>query len=282
MADNDAAAPAAAGPPWWKPYLSDPKVQVVIGLVVLNGINHFTTCYRFGSSMVADCVARTNQIFVLATLLACVYLKKSPGAMSQTVAEKIFLFGKVLAVVAVLILLYLVFGDFGSCPGKVPDGAVAGATVTCKIPAFPDLDGTTTVLPEGVKAGDYVNCDCKEDCGCDWWDWLTGCAWLQLIAIYNCGVAGTWLYIGYQQTSALAAASPAGGVPAAAAASAMPQPVAQPSTATDEKPNPTYGAGAAAGSELAQTSSFNVDDFDLSAQSSADESIYGAPSGTAL
>jgi hypothetical protein len=25
-----------------------------------------------------------------------------------------------------------------------------------------------------------------------------------------------------------------------------------------------------------------VDDFDLSAQSSADESIYGAPSGTAL
>jgi hypothetical protein len=273
MADNnDAAAPAAAGSPWWQPD-SPAGVAWMLGLV-LHGFSQLTSCYRFGSSIMWEFVIFVDRTIFVA-VLACLCLEKSPGAMSQTVAEKLFLFGKVLAVVSVLILLYSLFGDFGSCPAKAPDGAVAGATIPCS-------DHTTTVLPEGVEAGDYVNCDCTEDCGCSWFDWLTGCAWIQFIAIYNCGVAGMWLYIGYQQTSALAAASPAGGAPAAAAASAMPQPVTQPSTATDEKPNPTYGAEAAAGSELAQTSSFNVDDFNLSAQSSADESIYGAPSGTAL
>ena len=120
------------------------------------------------------------------------------------------------------------------------------------------------MLPLDFEVGDAVTCDdCTEDCGCGWFDWLTGCALSQLICVYNCGVAGVWLHFGYRQIAhypniAAAAAS------AAAATPPLPNLAGEPPTATVG--NPTYGVSPASG-QLVQTNSFNIDDFDLSKQS---------------
>jgi hypothetical protein len=238
---------------------SDAKVFVYLQ-IALNFLARFTTCYTTDpNSYLLSFVADINTAFVVATVIACCYVQKASGNMSQGTAEKVFLFGKVLAVAAAATLLYFLSGDFSSCIQRIPEElAKPGATVVCG-------DGTTSVLPLDIEAGDAITCDCTEDCGCGWFDWLTGCALNQLICVYNCGVAGVWLHFGYRQKSKLENEA-AAAVPAAANMPPLSNLAGEPPTTTVG--NPTYGVvpKPSASGQLAQTNSFNVDDFDLSKQ----------------
>ena len=209
--------------------------------------------------MLLSVVDHFNTIFVVATALACCYVQKSSGNISPKMAEKFVAFGKASLVATVATLLYFLSSQFSSCPTLVPEGgAKPGATVVCP-------DGTTSVLPPDVEVGDSINCgDCTEDCGCGWFDWLTGCGLNQIICVYNCSVAGFWLHFGHRHRSNPAATTLP---PATNATTPLPKLATKAPTSTVG--NPTYGiVSTPAAGQLDQTKSFNVADFDLSLETS--------------